>query len=247
MGQPATVNAGQQRFTFDVGQLASDPNTPPKALTYSLSGQPAGMSIDATTGLLTWNVPADEKIGAYSATVTVSNGTLEQSETLSFTLVDNSPPPAVTSPTVSTKKGLSITLTFSQPVDPATASKSANYVLTQTGKAKSKRKKPIPVPIPLSISFNPSTNQVTLKALKKPKAGTTVTLTVKNGIAKLSGLQLTPYSAIIKGKRAIPMAAVAARPAVTHALVQHGSVAAAVRLASSSATPHGPLSLRRAR
>jgi hypothetical protein len=233
-------------------------------LSYSLgAGAPAGMAINPTSGMLTWSVPANQRIGNYSATVIVSdNGSRVQtaSETLNFIVVDPSPPPTIGSATVSTRKGVSITLTFSQPVDPATASNASNYILTEPAKKPKSKKKPTPPPVVVakSVSYNQATNQVTLKLAKKPKAGTVLTLTVvgsgPNGIAKLTGLQLagsggksgTNYVATIKGKKLSPTAAVTANTIVVrtarpaHALVQHGSAAPEVK------HPGGPLSVSRA-
>lgn len=259
--QAASVDVGQT-FTLNVSQLASDPNTPPLPLSYSLSDAPAGMTIDPSSGVLTWNVPADQRIGNDSATVTVSDNSSPPnttSETLSFSVVDPSPPPTVASPTVSTKKGYSITLTFTQPVDPATASNPANYILTEAKKSRSKRKPAPTTLIGLHVSYNQATNQVTLKAAKKPAAGTTVTLTViggSTGIAKLTGLELagngstpgTNYVATISGKKVTPTSIAtgqsivvrAARPAL--ARVKHGATSE-VRRTPSSGAPGGPLAL----
>ncbi len=242
VSQAASANVGQE-FTFDVSSLASDPNTPPLPLTYSIApAPPAGVSINPTTGLLSWNVPATQRIGNYPVTVIASDNSSPPktaSETLTIAVADPGPPPTVSTPVVSTKKGLTITFTFSQPVDPATAANVSNYILTMPSKKRASKKKPAPPPtvIHMSVSYNQATNQVTLKA-KKPKAGTVLTLTVvgsgANGIAKLTGLQLagngsqsgTNYVATIRGKRLTPTAAVSANTVV-------------VRTAKVS-VPHGP-------
>jgi ELWxxDGT repeat protein len=65
-------NAGTN-FSFDVSSLASDPNTPPLPLTYSLSGAPTGVIINPTSGLITWAIPDNEQTGDVSFTVTVSD------------------------------------------------------------------------------------------------------------------------------------------------------------------------------
>ena len=248
VSQAASANVGQA-FTFDVSSLASDPNTPPLPLSYSIApGVPAGVSINPTTGLLSWSVPATQRIGNYAVTVIASDSSSPPktaSETLTIAVVDPGPPPTVSTPVVSTKKGLTITFSFSQPVDPATAANGNNFILTTPSKKRASKKKPAPPPtvIHMTVSYNQATNQVTLKA-KKPKAGTVLTLTVvgtgTNGIAKLTGLQLagngsqsgTNYVATIRGKRLTPTAAVTANTIV-------------VRLAKVSVThgPRGPLML----
>ena len=207
-------------------------------LTYSLSpGAPAGVSINPTTGVLSWNVPATQRIGIYPVTVIVSDNSSPPKtayETIDLSVVDPSPPPTISTPTVSTKKGFSITFSFSVPVDPATASDPANYILTEAPpKHRGKKKTPAPKVIRLIVSFDAATDQVTLKAAKKPKAGMVLTLTVvgAGGIAKLDGLQLagagasgTNYVATITGKR------------ISH-------TAAVVKCATASAAPSGPLSM----
>ena len=164
--------------------------------------------------MLTWNVPATQRIGIYPVTVIVSDNSSPPKtayETIDLSVVNPSPPPTISTPTVSTKKGFSITLGFSVPVNPATASNPANYILTEAPrKHRGKKKTPAPKVIRLIVSYDAATNQVTLKAAKKPKAGMVLTLTVvgAGGIAKLDGLQLagagvsgTNYVATITGKR----------------------------------------------
>ncbi len=255
VAQVITASVGQA-FTLNVAALASDPNTPALPLTYSLAGAPAGVTI-SSAGLLSWNVPASQTVGTYPVTVVVSdNGAPARtaSEIINLGVVDNSP--ATVTGTASIKKNtLTIVLTFSQPVDSATASNSANYTLTQPGKkVKAKKHHPAPTPAPvavgMSVSYNPATNQATLTT-KKPKAGTKLTLTVSGtGITKLDGLRLagggqpgTSYVATIAGKSFTPTAAVSSGSIVvqTHATVRHGSATPGLRLSSSAGTPGGPL------
>ncbi len=56
-------------YTYQV--KASDPDG--DALVYSLEGAPDGMSIDKSTGLITWKVPAEFK-GDAGATAVVNDG-----------------------------------------------------------------------------------------------------------------------------------------------------------------------------
>src|SRR5262249_62387383 len=44
---------------------ATDPDLPAQALTFSLVGAPAGASIDASTGAVTWTPGEDQTPGAY--------------------------------------------------------------------------------------------------------------------------------------------------------------------------------------
>ncbi len=217
------------QLSLQVDEYAYDPNTPQLPLTYSLAGDPpAGVSIDSSSGVLTWVVPAGQRIGSYPVTLivtTTSTTPQTTSETINLTVVDASPPPMVSTPVVSSRKGFSIVVRFSVPVDPATASDLANYILTEPGKKRKGRKGAAPPPkvIPIQVRFNQATDKVTLKALEKPKPGAVLTLTIvgsgTGGIAKLDGLQLagagqsgTNYVASIRGKKVSPVAAVAGLP-----------------------------------
>ena len=267
VSQAPNVDVGQT-FTLDLSKLASDPNPTPLPLSYSLgAGAPAGVSVDATTGLLTWNVPATQKIGTYPIMVVVSDDSSPRktvSETISLSVADPGSAPTITSPAVSTKKGFSITFGFSVPVDPATASNAANYILTEPGKKPKGKHKPTPPPVVIgaSVAYNQATNQVTLKLAKKPKSGTVLTLTIvgtgPGGIAKLDGLQLagsgqpgTNYVATIRGKGISPTAAVTEHTIVVRtaraqtALVRYHSASSELSRESASGAPGGPLALAR--
>jgi hypothetical protein len=243
-----SVDVGQT-FQLNLSQFAADPNTPPLPLTYILaSGAPAGASINQSTGVLTWILASNQQIGNDPITVLVAdNGTPARtvSETFTVRVIDPGPPPTVSDAVVSTKKGLVITLTYSELVNSATAGNPANYLLTEPARKPKGAHKPArpPLKISLSVSFNQAANQVTLKAAKKPTAGAVLTLTVIGtgpaGIAKLTGLQLagggqpgTNYIATIKGKRITPTLARSA----TMIIVRDG-VATATRAMNTSVMP----------
>ena len=215
-----SVDVGQA-LQLNVSSFASETNAPTLSLTYSLgSGAPSGATISPTSGPLTWPMGANQQIGTYPITVQVAdNGSPQHtaSETFNVSVVDPSPV-TISGATVTTKKGFSITLTFSGAVNPATASNSSNYILTEPAKKPKSKKKPAPPPIriALSASYNQATNQVTLKGPKKVKTSPALTLTVvgtgPNGIAKLDGLLLagggaaagTNYVASVKGQGRYP-------------------------------------------
>ena len=71
---PQTVEQGR---TLTVTVNATDPDVPTQTLTYSLNaGAPAGATINPTTGVVTWAVPAAQTLGLYSITVRATdNGT----------------------------------------------------------------------------------------------------------------------------------------------------------------------------
>jgi ELWxxDGT repeat protein len=220
-----SVNVGQA-LELNVSRFASETNAPALSLTYGLgSGAPSGASINPTTGVLSWSPGTNQKIGSYPITVQVSdNGSPPRtaSETVSVNVVDPRPV-TISVASVTTKKGFSITLTFSGPVNPATANNPANYILTEPAKKPKSKHKPAPPPTRISLgvsSYNPATNQVTLKGPKKVKTSPALTLTVvgsgPDGIAKLDGLQLagsgrqpgTNYVASVTGKTVTPTSAV---------------------------------------
>ncbi|WP_052263304.1 MBG domain-containing protein [Geobacter pickeringii] len=83
---PSTVNAGAA-FSYQV--VASDPQA--QTLTYSLAGNPAGMTV-SSTGLISW---AATVAGTYNVTVTATNtSNLSASQTL--TLTANKQTPTIT-------------------------------------------------------------------------------------------------------------------------------------------------------
>ncbi len=246
---PVTVTASPA-VQVDVGHsmsvplsgLAHEPVQGAK-LTYDLGpGAPTGVSIDPTTGLLTWDVPATQRIGTYPITFIVTGGNTSSqiaSETVDLTVVDTGPPPTITAPAVRTRKRLSIALRFSVPVDPATASDAANYILTELGARRKGHKQAPPPPrvIPLGVLFDPTTDEVTLRALNRPRPHAVLTLTIvgsgDGGIAKLDGLQLA--GAGVPGTNDV----------VTIAGKKISHAAALVKRPTAAGAPSGPLSMAR--
>jgi len=74
---PATTTKEGAVYTYDVE--ATDPNG--DTLTYSLTNSPTGMTINSTTGVITWTPAA---AGSFDVTVEVSDGS--KSATQSFTI-----------------------------------------------------------------------------------------------------------------------------------------------------------------
>jgi subtilase family serine protease len=96
--------------------------TAPNAVTYALTGAPAGMSI-STAGIVTWATPV---AGTYSVTVTAKDTKTNLSGLGVYTVTIAAPtPPAVGSATISGKAGTA--LTFSTSV---TAANAVTYTLT---------------------------------------------------------------------------------------------------------------------
>ena len=75
-GQPLTFTA-----------LGTNPD-PGVALTYSLSGTPPGLAINAATGAISWT-PTFDEIGSHTLKVTVSNGPLSTNKTVVITVTPN--------------------------------------------------------------------------------------------------------------------------------------------------------------
>ncbi|RLA42773.1 MAG: hypothetical protein DRQ97_13580, partial [Gammaproteobacteria bacterium] len=69
---------------------ASDADLPPLGLTYSLDATAidAGMAIDLATGLFTWMPAEDQGPGNFPVTITVSDGTLTDSETINIDVTE---------------------------------------------------------------------------------------------------------------------------------------------------------------
>ncbi len=86
----ATIDE-EAAYTFTAS--ATDPDAPPQTLTFSLAGNiPAGASIDASTGLFTWTPTGAQGPGSYTFDVVVSDGSLTDSETITVTVADATPP-----------------------------------------------------------------------------------------------------------------------------------------------------------
>jgi len=76
---PVTTAKEGAVYTYDVE--ATDPNE--DALTYSLTASPTGMTINSTTGVITWT-PTEGQVGENEVVVEVSDGS--RSATQSFTI-----------------------------------------------------------------------------------------------------------------------------------------------------------------
>jgi glucose/arabinose dehydrogenase len=205
-----TVGTGQTLLLAVAGYV-SDLDKPSQALQYSLAaGAPSGAAIDSS-GVLTWTVSSSQHIGVYSIGVVVTDSgspRLSASATVLVTVFDLGSPPTIKRASVRTKHGYAITLTFSQPLEPATAEDSSNYVLIP---AKRKKQKSLPTPIPLAVRYDPRTHKVTLTALGRVNTKQVLKLTVigtgPDGVAKVTGLLLagsrgrsgTNYVATITG------------------------------------------------
>src|SRR5262249_61748965 len=152
-----------------VAGYASDPDRPAQALRYSLApGDPAGAGIDPASGLFTWTLPPGQHIGSYSFGVVVTdNGSPPLSQTANFVVdvVDNGPAPTVAKAKVSTRRGLTITLRFSQPLDPSTAGDPDDFILAPARK----KKGPSAAGIPLAASYDAASRTVTLKTQAEVK------------------------------------------------------------------------------
>ena len=84
---PGTVATVDLLYTYDVEAVDLNPED---ILTYSLSTPPAGMTIDADTGLIEWT-PANGDVGEHAVEVTVKDdGGLE--DTQAFTITVNAAP-----------------------------------------------------------------------------------------------------------------------------------------------------------
>ena len=112
--QPPTVtNPGNQTNnegdTVSLTIAASDPDG--DTLTFSTSGLPGGLTINASTGQIAGNLSFDSA-GVYNVTVTVSDGTDTDNAALTWTVADVNQPPVITNPGSQTNsEGDSVSLT----------------------------------------------------------------------------------------------------------------------------------------
>jgi hypothetical protein len=200
---PAQTVASGQMLKIGLAGYVSDLDRPAQTLRYTLvAGGPAGSRIDPASGLYTWTPSASQHIGKYSFVLVVTdNGSpsMQQMESFTVNLVDTSPA-TISKAKVNTARGLTITLTFSQPLDPATAADSRNYILLAPPKPKKKGSRAAPgppTPINLTVRYNRASNSVTLTAKGRPSLKAALQLTVigagPHGIAKLTGLPLAGH------------------------------------------------------
>jgi VCBS repeat-containing protein len=91
---PVTSATEDSLYSYDVN--ASDPDVG-DTLTYSLTTAPSGMTINASTGLISWT-PTNVQVGSHSVTVRVQDAALAQA-TQSFTVsvLNANDPPTITS------------------------------------------------------------------------------------------------------------------------------------------------------
>ena len=120
-----TVNEGS---TLRLTAAATDADGAAQTLTYRLApGAPAGASINASTGVFTWQPTDGPK--SYAVTVVVTdNGSPALSDSKTFTVtVNNVAPTATFSGPTSVTAGAAVTMTFSSPRDPSAVDAAAGF------------------------------------------------------------------------------------------------------------------------
>ena len=101
---PDRVRADGQSFAYDVSDFFADPDG--DALSYTVTGLPAGLSVDGATGQIFGNIDRNasqggpDRNGVYSVTVTASDGN-GGSVVQTFTLTVTNPGPVANNDTVS--------------------------------------------------------------------------------------------------------------------------------------------------
>ena len=119
---PITDQTLSWGHTLTVVASATDANVPANALMYSLGSGPSGMTIDPTTGKLTWTPNETQGPGTYPVQVRVAdNGVPLQSDTTDFqvTVVVNDAPRFTSTPVVDAYVGITYSYesTASDPED----------------------------------------------------------------------------------------------------------------------------------
>ena len=113
-GEPFLTNPGDQSdaegTAVTLALVASDPDG--DTLSYSATGLPAGLSLDASTGNITGTVSIGAAAGSpYSVTASVSDGGLSSSVSFTWTVSGTNQPPVITSPgDQSDAEGTAVTL-----------------------------------------------------------------------------------------------------------------------------------------
>lgn len=105
----------EEGTAFVLNLVARDPDTPPKALTYSLDSAPAGAVINASSGQFSWTPEEAAGPGSYTVIVRATQAGGGPEGTLSFSVVVNekNEPPVVTAiPDVDEEEGETIRFTI---------------------------------------------------------------------------------------------------------------------------------------
>jgi len=88
IGNKTVADTGTLTFTAS----ATDEDVPADTLTFSLVNAPADATIDSATGAFSWTPTVATDPGDYSATICVSDGALEDCETITITVTDGEAP-----------------------------------------------------------------------------------------------------------------------------------------------------------
>ena len=150
-----------ENATITLAVVASDPDG--DTLTYSATGLPAALSVNASTGIITGTLTFTSA-GTYSVTATVSDGTLTNSKTFTWTVTNVNRAPVLTQPATQTSaENATISL-------PLVASDPDGNPLTYSATG-----------LPASLSVNGATGAIS-GTLTFTSAGTyTVTATASDG------------------------------------------------------------------
>src|SRR6185295_1804480 len=81
----ATINE-EQLYSFTA--TATDHDDPAQTLTFSLSGQPSGASINPTSGVFNWTPDETQGPGSYTFGVVVSDGDLTDTQSITIVVLD---------------------------------------------------------------------------------------------------------------------------------------------------------------
>jgi hypothetical protein len=80
-------------YTFTA--TATDVESPPESLTFSLVGAPSGASIDPSTGVFTWTPSEPQGPGVYPFTVRVNDGQWNGDAAITLTVTELNTPPVL--------------------------------------------------------------------------------------------------------------------------------------------------------
>ncbi|WP_183451189.1 putative Ig domain-containing protein, partial [Microvirga lupini] len=165
-------------YSYDAAQhFADDDLIHGDSLTYSASGLPAWLSIDAATGQIT-GTPANEDVGAYTITVTASDGEASASSTFALSVGGTNDAPVVSIELADQAASEDAPFSFTVPEDAFTDADGDALTYTATLANGD--------PLPAWLAFDPMTRTFSGTPSQADTGTISITVTASDGTGSVS-------------------------------------------------------------